>query len=451
MASLSFQSNARKYRPSRFDEIVGQDVAVTILKNALRFNRIASAYLFCGNRGTGKTTLARILAKALNCDHLTKELEPCNHCPSCIEISSGSSLNVLEIDGASNRGIDDIRQINETVGYAPTTGIYKIYLIDEVHMLTKEAFNALLKTLEEPPAHVKFFFATTEPDKVLATILSRCQRFDLYRLSEDVILQKLSKICEKEKIDVEKEALSLIAKQAEGSLRDAESHLDRLFCYADPPLKLEHAEKLLGIIPKQLFLSLDRAIEKTELSFAFELTGHLQNIGKDLRHLIEDLMEHFHRHLSIKLSLEISHDQDDLKINSIYTLDQCLYILDFLFHCLQTLSSSHRVALEAILLHLIRSKNCLPIDALIQRLTVLEANLLSLQQSDPLPEKKETIISLSENLQTVSIPDAEKPFPDISRTPSASPPPSKPTLAQKAKYETLIRFAAVEWEGTVKN
>ena len=179
--SQTYQVIARKYRPQTFADVIGQTAIVTTLKNALKFHKLAHAYLFCGCRGTGKTTLARVFSKALNCQKLTENFEPCNQCQSCLEISQGRSLDVIEIDGASHRGIDDIRQINDTIGYAPSSGKYKIYIIDEVHMLTKEAFNALLKTLEEPPANVKFFFATTEPHKVLQTIMSRCQRFDLSR------------------------------------------------------------------------------------------------------------------------------------------------------------------------------------------------------------------------------------------------------------------------------
>lgn len=218
---MSYQVLARKFRPKFFSEVIGQEAVITTLRHALAQKRLAQAYLFCGCRGTGKTTLARLFAKALNCTQL-KDGEPCNHCSSCIDIAAGHSLDVLEIDGASHRGIEDIRQINESVHFSPTSGRYKIYLIDEVHMLTKEAFNALLKTLEEPPEHVKFFFATTEPHKVPATILSRCQRFNLMRLSEEQIIKSLQTIADQLSIEVqEPQALELVARLAEGSLRDA--------------------------------------------------------------------------------------------------------------------------------------------------------------------------------------------------------------------------------------
>src|SRR3984957_4201366 len=228
-----YQVLARKYRPQSFQEVLGQEAIITTLKNAIKNNRLAHAYLFCGSRGTGKTTLARIFAKALNCQRPTEDLEPCNVCESCKEITSGSSLDVLEIDGASHRGIDDVRQINDTVGYSCASGKYKIYIIDEVHMLTKEAFNALLKTLEEPPPKVKFFFATTEPHKIPATILSRCQRFNLRRISPSLIVQKLQRIAQDVKAEIDPEALHLIANMADGALRDAESLLDQVLSFTE--------------------------------------------------------------------------------------------------------------------------------------------------------------------------------------------------------------------------
>ncbi len=252
---MSYQIISRQYRPSTFAQIVGQDPIVETLKNALRKKKIANAYLFCGGRGSGKTTLARVLAKALNCTALTAEAEPCNGCPSCLELQAGRSLDVLEIDGASNRGIDDIRNLNETVGYAPATGKYKIYIIDEVHMLTKEAFNALLKTLEEPPAHVKFFFATTEPHKVLSTIVSRCQRFDLKAIASEAICKKLKTITDDLGIECEEALFSLIADRAEGSLRDAESLLDQAICWASGPITADGFSAALGIPPRSVFFA----------------------------------------------------------------------------------------------------------------------------------------------------------------------------------------------------
>ena len=252
-------------------DVIGQEAVITTLKNALHFDRVAHAYLFCGSRGVGKTTVARLFAKALNCLSPTPDHEPCNQCPSCLEILSGQSLDVMEIDGASNRGIDDIRQLNETMGYAPSHGKYKIYIIDEVHMLTKEAFNALLKTLEEPPEKAKFFFATTEPHKVLPTIISRCQRFDLQRLSEAEIARKLLAI-----------AADLTKRTSTGSdLPDCvlcrRFFAGRRISLRSNPLfygwavGIPDVRNVLGLVPDDLLFSLDSAFNEGRVAYAFEL------------------------------------------------------------------------------------------------------------------------------------------------------------------------------------
>ena len=234
---MSYLVLARKFRPQNFDEVIGQDHITTTLKNAITQNRVAHAYLFTGPRGIGKTSTARILAKALNCQKGPRPV-PCDKCPSCEEIMKGSSLDVIEIDGASNRGIEEVRNLRENVKFAPSRGRFKVYIIDEVHMLTQEAFNALLKTLEEPPAHVKFVFATTAPYKVPATILSRCQRFDFKRIPIQAIVDKLKDISSQEKFIATEDALFAIAKASEGSMRDAESILDQLASFCDKKMKL---------------------------------------------------------------------------------------------------------------------------------------------------------------------------------------------------------------------
>ncbi|ETR79913.1 DNA polymerase III gamma subunit, partial [Chlamydia pneumoniae B21] len=260
MTLQPYQASSRKYRPQIFREILGQSSVVAVLKNALIFNRAAHAYLFSGIRGTGKTTLARILAKALNCVHLSEDGEPCNQCFSCKEIASGSSLDVLEIDGASHRGIEDIRQINETVLFTPVKAKFKIYIIDEVHMLTKEAFNALLKTLEEPPQHVKFFFATTEIHKIPGTILSRCQKMHLQRIPEKTILEKLSLMAQDDHIEASQEALAPIARAAQGSLRDAESLYDYVISLFPKSLSPDTVAQALGFASQDSLRTLDNAI-----------------------------------------------------------------------------------------------------------------------------------------------------------------------------------------------
>ena len=374
---------ARRYRPKRFCEVIGQEAIVTTLKNALRFDRVAHAYLFCGSRGVGKTTVARLFAKALNCQSPDPDNEPCNRCPSCMEILSGQSLDVIEIDGASNRGIDDIRQLNETIGYAPSHGKYKIYIIDEVHMLTKEAFNALLKTLEEPPERAKFFFATTEPHKVLPTIVSRCQRFDMRRLTEAQIAHKLISIAEDLKRDVSPEAIHLMSSFAEGSLRDAESVFDQILCFTEGGIQAEQVRNVLGLVPDELFFELDSAFNEGRVSFAFELVERLFQMGKDLGHFLEQLIGHY-RHLAIAKAMGISSlslpEPLSSRVNDsakLYTQAQLFYILEILLNAFAPLQKSpmQRASLESVLLHLLRSKNRIPIEVLIRRLNELEHKL----------------------------------------------------------------------------
>jgi len=249
---MSYVVIARRWRPQQFNEIIGQEHVSKTLSNAIANNRIAHSYIFTGPRGVGKTTTARILAKAVNCEKGPTP-HPCNECASCKAITVGNSMDVLEIDGASNRGIDEVRNLRENIRYAPTQGKYRIYIIDEVHMLTKEAFNALLKTLEEPPEHAMFIFATTEIHRVPATILSRCQRFDFRRIPLKTIMEHLRRICDGEKIDIQEEALLQIAKKADGSMRDAQSILDQLISFSGNKIAFEDVAQALGVIHQDLF------------------------------------------------------------------------------------------------------------------------------------------------------------------------------------------------------
>src|SRR5512147_531012 len=243
---MSYQVIARKYRPQRFADVVGQEHVTQTLAHAIEQNRIAHAYLFCGPRGTGKTTIARIFAKCLNCTSGPK-VDFDDGDPRCQEIAEGRSLDVLEIDGASNNGVEQVRELRETCKYAPASSKFKIYIIDEVHMLSTAAFNALLKTLEEPPAHVKFMFATTDPEKVLPTILSRCQRFDLRRIPSALIVKHLASIAKQEKVKVSDDALFAIARGAEGGMRDAQSALDQLISYCGNEIGEEDVLAMYGL------------------------------------------------------------------------------------------------------------------------------------------------------------------------------------------------------------
>ncbi len=257
---MSYTALYRKFRPSTFEDVKGQDHIVTTLKNQIRADRIGHAYLFCGTRGTGKTTVAKILARAVNCEHPV-DGSPCNECPTCKAILAGVSTNVIEIDAASNNGVDNIREIREEVAYRPTQGRYKVYIIDEVHMLSTGAFNALLKTLEEPPSYVIFILATTEANKIPVTILSRCQRYDFRRITIDTIAARLSELMEKEGVDVEEKAIRYVAKAGDGSMRDALSLLDQCIAfYLGQQLTYDKVLEVLGTVDTEIFSQMLRTI-----------------------------------------------------------------------------------------------------------------------------------------------------------------------------------------------
>ena len=286
---MSYEVFARKYRPQTFDDLIGQSHVSRTLKNAVAQNRLAHAYLFVGPRGVGKTSTARILAKSLNCIK-GPTITPCGVCDNCREIAGGNSLDVIETDGASNNSVEDVRQLRENVRYAPAKGCYKIYLIDEVHMLSSAAFNALLKTLEEPPEHVKFIFATTEPQKVLATILSRCQRFDLHRIPANLIAQHLQFIAKKEKITLQPAAAHAIARGAEGGLRDAESMLDQLVAFCGEKIAESDVLNVFGFTSEQTVSDLTGRILRGETPEAIDLLHQQSEAGKDMMRLMADLI-----------------------------------------------------------------------------------------------------------------------------------------------------------------
>src|SRR5882724_7358428 len=288
---MSYEVFARKYRPQTFDDLVGQPHVAQTLKNAVAQNRLAHAYLFVGPRGVGKTSTARILAKALNCVH-GPTTTPCGKCDNCLEISAGNSLDVIEIDGASNNSVEDVRELRDNVRYAPAKGRFKIYIIDEVHMLTSAAFNALLKTLEEPPPHVKFIFATTEPQKVLPTILSRCQRFDLHRIPANLIAQHLQFIAGKEKIVLDPAAAHAIAKGADGGLRDAESMLDQLVAFCGDKIEEPDVLNVFGFTSEQTVAQFTEKILRGDTPAALELLHAEADNGKDMMKLMSDLISY---------------------------------------------------------------------------------------------------------------------------------------------------------------
>lgn len=300
---MAYQVLARKYRPQRFEDVVGQDHIKRSLSNAIQMNRVHHANLFCGPRGTGKTTLARIFAKCLNCAN-GPSTQFSDEDERCREIAEGRSLDVLEIDGASNRGLEEIQKLRANVNYTPSSSRYKIYIIDEVHMLTKEAFNALLKTLEEPPEHVKFMFATTDPEKILPTILSRCQRWDLRRIPSRLIAEHLAKIAALEKVEAEEEALKAIARFAGGGMRDAESALDQLISFCDGRIVEKDVLSMFGMASRGQVLQMAEALADGDTLQVLQLLEWLMQEGKELGRLLGDLQDFFRNLKVYQLSEE---------------------------------------------------------------------------------------------------------------------------------------------------
>ncbi|MDD5565594.1 MAG: DNA polymerase III subunit gamma/tau [Candidatus Omnitrophica bacterium] len=298
---MSYTVFALKWRPRDFDEVVGQPKVVTTLKSAIQKSRLANAYLFSGPRGVGKTSTARILAKALNCKNGPTP-KPCNQCPACLDIAAGRSLDVLEIDGASNRGIDEIRALRENVKFSPAQSKFKVYIIDEVHQITQEGFNALLKTLEEPPEYVKFVFATTHPHKVPPTILSRCQHLDFRRISVLEMLGQLEKIVAQEKITIGKDVLLAVARSSDGSLRDAESMLDQLVSFAKGDISLNDVIAMLGLVEQETLFTLTAHIIQKDARAAVTLFNQIVDEGKDPGILLTHLIEHFRNLMIAKVT-----------------------------------------------------------------------------------------------------------------------------------------------------
>lgn len=377
-------SFARKFRPQDFDELVGQEHIATTLKNAITLDKVSHAYLFTGPRGIGKTSTARILSKALNCAK-GPTMKPCNKCDNCLEISQSRSLDVIEIDGASNRGIDEIRTLRENVKFSPVQGKYKIYIIDEVHQITPDAFNALLKTLEEPPPFVKFIFATTNPHKVPATILSRCQRFDFKRIPVKKIVEKLKEIAKEEKVDINEEALFTIARTSEGSLRDAEVLLDQLSSFSQKKINLENLVQLLGIVEVDLLLKITDGILEKDAPGLIKIISELENQGKDLLQLVISLIEHFRNILVAKVStdaeslIDLPKDSVDILIDysKKFSLEDILYIIQILLNCQEMIrrSSFIRLPLEVALIKLATKESILSLPQVLEKLSELEQKL----------------------------------------------------------------------------
>jgi DNA polymerase III subunit gamma/tau len=383
---MAYQVIARKYRPQRFADVVGQEHVTQTLTNAIAQKRIAHAYLFCGPRGTGKTTVARIFAKCLNCTGGPK-VDFDDNDSRVQEITEGRALDVLEIDGASNNGVEQVRELRETCKYAPANSQFKIYIIDEVHMLSTQAFNALLKTLEEPPAHVKFMFATTDPEKVLPTILSRCQRFDLRRIPTALITKHLAHIAKLEKVKIDEFALHAIARGADGGMRDAESTLDQLISFCGDKIEEPDVLSMFGLAAQSQILGLSHAILAGEIQIALTLLNELSQNGKDLGRLLTDLLNHFRNLLLFQVSrgdlnlLEVSEAEvaalkEQTALASTESLTRILEVLSDAELRLRD-TASKKILLEVTALKAIEARNAISLDAVLKQLNQLRSGAAS--------------------------------------------------------------------------
>ncbi len=369
MSSTGYQVIARKWRPQTFDDVVGQDHVVRTLKNAIARNRIAHAYLFVGPRGTGKTSTARIFAKALNCtDGPKADFDPKD--PACVAIAEGSHLDVIEIDGASNNGVEQVRDLRDTVQYAPAQGKYKVYIIDEVHMLSTAAFNALLKTLEEPPHHVKFVFATTDPQKVLPTIVSRCQRFDLKPIPTELIVQRLKQIATEEKIKVTDDALQCIARMADGGMRDAQSIFDQMISFCGSEISEPDVLDVYGLVSAEKIAELAGALAAGDHPKIIEIVDACDQAGRDLVRLLTDLQEVVRRAL---LDAIAKGGKTDMLGGVPMTTEQITRLLDGLREGEGNvkLGLSEKINFEVTLLKAVEASRARAIDSLIKELSAL--------------------------------------------------------------------------------
>ncbi|WMI81229.1 DNA polymerase III subunit gamma/tau [Anaerotignum sp. MB30-C6] len=402
---MSYTALYRKFRPNTFSGVIGQEHIVKTLKNQMKTGRVSHAYLFCGTRGTGKTSTAKIFARAINCLSPTEEGEPCNECALCLDILQGRSVNVIEIDAASNNSVDNVREIREEVKYPPTQGYYKVYIIDEVHMLSNSAFNALLKTLEEPPAHVIFILATTDPQKVPATILSRCQRFDFRRITTDDIAETLMGYLEQEGQDITPEAVRYVAQLGDGSMRDSLSILDQCIAfYSGDKVTLEMVLDVMGAVDQRVLFEMTEALGKKDSRRVMELVEEMMISGRDVKQFVSEYLVHLRNFLMVS-TIPNASGILDLSEENLQRLKGCSAVLSpqeaiFLierFSYLQSdmrYSSNDRILLEVELLRLCSPWSQTDVTALAARIAGLERQVaqgvkVQVQQVEGKAEKKE--------------------------------------------------------------
>jgi DNA polymerase-3 subunit gamma/tau len=391
---LSYLVLARKWRPQTFSDLTGQEHVSRTLKNAIDSGRVAHAFLFTGARGVGKTSSARILAKALNCEHGPAP-EPCNICSACQEITVGNSVDVFEIDGASNTGVDDIRELRENVKYLPSHSRFKIFIIDEVHMLSTSAFNALLKTLEEPPPHVKFIFATTEPHKIPITILSRCQRFDFKRIPLSMIAARLRHIVDAEQVSISDAALVMVARKGDGSMRDALSTLDQVLAFCGQQVDDAEVVTLLGVIDRRLLLEASGAVFARDCGALLEIVGRVDDFGYNMRQFCQEMIDHF-RNLMMVVAIGEAADLSDLseaEQSDIRSQASVIGLVELQRHLTILLradmemahSGFPRLILEMALLKMATMIPVAPVQDILERLKMLEGRIGGVATSPHLP------------------------------------------------------------------
>ncbi|MBO5461108.1 MAG: DNA polymerase III subunit gamma/tau [Ruminococcus sp.] len=421
---MSYTALYRKFRPAEFEDVKGQDHIITTLQNQIKANRIGHAYLFCGTRGTGKTTVAKIFAKAVNCEHPVNG-SPCGECAMCRSIAAGTSMNVIEIDAASNNGVDNIREIREEVTYRPTEGKYKVYIIDEVHMLSIGAFNALLKTLEEPPEYVIFILATTEVHKIPITILSRCQHYDFKRITIDTITARMQELMDAEKVEVEEKALRYIAKAADGSMRDALSLLDQCIAfYLGQKLTYDHVLEVLGAVDTEVFSRLLRNILKRDVAQVMDTVEELVMQGRELSQLTADFTWYLRNLLLVKTSDSIENVLDVSTENLQQLKEEAQMIeVDQLIRYIRILSelsgqmkfaTQKRIILEVALIKLCTPAMEMSQDSLLDRIRALEEkveNGIPMIPAEGISYRRED--SFEENVRQPKVkPEIPKAIPD---------------------------------------